>query len=99
MVRYRVSLPSPEFGPHPLPRKRVCLPETWVLGGSQTHLRIGVGRPNSDEGTQTLVLYVYFKPSTILPNYFSQKCVILTQENRIRNNAVSESASLMGGKS
>jgi hypothetical protein len=45
--------------PNPLPRKRVCLPPIWVLGGPHSLAKEGVGGPNSDEGTDTLVLYMY----------------------------------------
>jgi hypothetical protein len=51
--------------PHPLhPQASVALP-FWVQRGRHTRLvGKGVGDPISDEGTGTLVLYLYFNPST-----------------------------------
>jgi hypothetical protein len=43
---------------HPLSHRRV-LPPPLVPGGGE-----GVGGPNSDEGTNTGVLYVQYNPST-----------------------------------
>jgi hypothetical protein len=52
--------------PLPHPRKRVWLPlfgskggDTLACGGE------GVGGPNSDERTDTLVFFVYYNPSTV----------------------------------
>ncbi len=66
----RVSVPSSELGPpHPLHRKGKWL-HPWPLGlkwgGGDTFAsgRGSVGGPNSDEGTEYLVLYVYL---TIIP--------------------------------
>jgi hypothetical protein len=65
--RHRVNRVSgflssrPYWVPPPLTRKRVLIPP--MLGPRwETHslARDGVGRPNSDEGTDTLVLYVYY---------------------------------------
>ncbi len=52
--------------PHPLPHKRVwLLPRTQV--GENTRLRMGGGGGSkSDEGTETLVLYVFYNHSTKL---------------------------------
>jgi hypothetical protein len=57
--------------PHtPCPRKRVCLPPR-VLGGSHTRLQgRGCGGPNSNGGTETLELYVYYNISTIEVNLY-----------------------------
>jgi hypothetical protein len=50
--------------PHPLTRKGVLLPPPMGPRGRHTTVR-GKGRgPNFDEGTYTLVLYVYYNPST-----------------------------------
>jgi hypothetical protein len=46
-----------EHLPRPLPRKRVCPPQ---LGLGGTPLRA----PTSDEETDTLLLYLYYNPST-----------------------------------
>ncbi len=46
--------------PQPLPRKPVWLP-SGTQAGSQNRLRgRGSGEPNSDDGTETLVLYVLY---------------------------------------
>jgi hypothetical protein len=67
----RLSFQSSVLGPlTPLTRKGVLLPpprlgprgETHLLGGSWEEVR----RPNSDEGIDSLVLYVYYNLSTIL---------------------------------
>jgi hypothetical protein len=52
--------------PHPLTPKPVLLPLPFRFnGGRHTRLRErGWGVPNSDEGTDALVLYVYYNPST-----------------------------------
>ncbi len=47
---------------HPLARKGV-LPLPPLDPRRETH-SLGVGRPNSDEGPDTRVLYVYYNPST-----------------------------------
>ncbi len=49
----------PNGVPTPLTHKRVLLP-LWVQGGIHTHLGEGVGGPNSDDRTDTLVLKVYY---------------------------------------
>jgi hypothetical protein len=63
----RLSVQSSALGPPtPCPRKRVCLPPTWVLGGGETQSLAGegVGGPYSDEGRDTLVSFVYYNHST-----------------------------------
>jgi hypothetical protein len=50
--------------PPPPPSKYMCLPPS--LGSwrdSHTLAGEGVGGPDSDEGTETLELYVYYNPS------------------------------------
>jgi hypothetical protein len=63
----RLSVQS-ELGlpPQPLTRKQMLLPPSlWVQGGRHTCLRgMGVGGPNFKEGTDTLVVYVKYNPST-----------------------------------
>jgi hypothetical protein len=60
----RLSVQSSELGP--LTCKRVLLRPLWIQG-EDTHSLPGegVGGPDSDEGTNTLVLYTIYKPSTI----------------------------------
>ncbi len=61
-IEYQSVCPFVGFGsPHPLTRKRVELPPRSQLGG-YTHFLAGKrnGGPNADEGTDTLVLYVYY---------------------------------------
>ncbi len=53
----RLSVQSSELCPSTL---------LWVQGGKHSLAGEGVGGPNSDEGTNTLVLYVYYNPSTVL---------------------------------
>jgi hypothetical protein len=50
--------------PHLLPRKRVCPPHGPKWG--ETHSLAGewVGGPNSDDWTETLVLYILYDPFT-----------------------------------
>ncbi len=57
---------SSEFGPpHPLTRKQVLPPPPMgPRGETPTFGEVGVRGPNSDEGTDTLVLYVSYNPST-----------------------------------
>ncbi len=47
----------PNWGPDPLTRRRACLPP-FGSGGGRTHSLAGdwVGGPNSNEGTDTVVL-------------------------------------------
>ncbi len=61
-----LSVQSSELGPHPLIRKRVLPPPLGSRGETHSLAGEGVGGPNSDEGTDTLVLYVY-NPSTHPP--------------------------------
>ncbi len=62
----KVYVPSSELGP-PSPTLHASLPppppppQVW---GRHTRLGGGGGGPHSNEGTETLVLYVYNKPST-----------------------------------
>ncbi len=47
----------PELGsPHPLPRKRVCLPP-WTQRGEEQHSLAGEG-PNSDDWKESLALWI-----------------------------------------
>ncbi len=61
--RSPVSVPSLELGPSTPSAASEC--RSPSLGSSGRHTRVrGRGVPNSDEGKDTLVLYVYFNPST-----------------------------------
>ncbi len=53
--------------PHSLPWKRMCPPHLGhrIQGGATFASGVRGGGPNSDEGTDTLVLYVYYNPSTV----------------------------------
>jgi hypothetical protein len=57
----RLSVPSSELGPIPTPltRKRVLLSTLGSKAGDTPAGGEGVGGPCSDEGADTLVLYVY----------------------------------------
>jgi hypothetical protein len=57
----KLFLLSSDLGlPQPLTRRRVCYPPPpAVLGGGAHSLERGVGSPNSDEGTYTVVLFIY----------------------------------------
>ncbi len=65
-----MSVPSSELGPPtPTPQAKVAPP--WPLGPKWggTHSLPGgggVGGPNSDEGTESLVLYVHIVQYTII---------------------------------
>jgi hypothetical protein len=52
--------------PTPSSASECCSPPLSPRG--ETHLLVGegVGRPNSNEGSDTLVLYVHYNPSTLL---------------------------------
>jgi hypothetical protein len=67
MQSARFSFRSSELGPPtPLPARECCSSPPPPLGQGARHTRLlgrGAGGPNSDEGTVTLVLYVYYKPS------------------------------------
>jgi hypothetical protein len=53
----RLFLQSSELRhPHPLTRRRVCSPLLWFRRGYTLTAGEGVGGPNSDEGTDTVVL-------------------------------------------
>ncbi len=63
-----MSVPSSELGPPPrTPQAKAAPP--WTLGpkwgGTHSLPWEGVGGPNSDEGTESLVLYVYYDPFTV----------------------------------
>ncbi len=63
----RLSIQSSELGPpNPLTHWRVLLPSPllWAQGGSFS--LVGEGGPNSDEGTATLVVYVYYNNPSML---------------------------------
>jgi hypothetical protein len=49
----------PNWVPHPLTRKGVFFPTFPFVSGDTLAGGEGVGGPNSDEGTDTLVLYVH----------------------------------------
>jgi hypothetical protein len=56
--------PVVRMGSHPLTRKLVLSP-LWIdLRGKHSLAGEGVGGPNSDERTDTLVLYIYYNHST-----------------------------------
>ncbi len=59
-----MSVPSSELGPPPPLRKRECLSPLRSWREPHSVPGEGVGGPNSDEGTETLVLYVLY---TIIP--------------------------------
>jgi hypothetical protein len=62
----RPSVPSSELGPTTPSSASECVSPLGP-GGSNTRLREeGVGGPNSDEGTGTLVIYVYPNPFTVV---------------------------------
>ncbi len=66
MKSARLSVYLSELGP--LIRKRVLLPPLSPRG--ETHSLAGDGGPNSNEGTDTLVLYVNYNPSTACQHCF-----------------------------
>jgi hypothetical protein len=50
----------PNWDPHPLTRRRMCLPPSLASGGGTHSLTgEGVGRSKSDERTDTVELYLY----------------------------------------
>ncbi len=62
---YRVpGFPSsrPNWVPHPLTHKGVLLPP---FQKGETHSLVGEGGPNSDEGTDTLLIYVNYSTSKL----------------------------------
>ena len=63
-----MSVPSSELDPPPpTPQTKVApplAPRTQV-GGTHSLPGEGVGGPYSDEGTESLVLYVYYNPFTV----------------------------------
>ncbi len=58
-IEYQSVYPLVGIGA-PLPRKRVWLPPGSKLGETHSLAEEGMGRPNSNEETETLVFYVYF---------------------------------------
>jgi hypothetical protein len=50
--------------PNPPPARECCSSPLWVQGGTDSLEGEGVGEPNSDERTDTLVLFVYYIRST-----------------------------------
>jgi hypothetical protein len=62
----RLSVQSSELGPPQLLTHKgvLLLPPLGPRGETHSLAGEGLGGPNSDEGTYTLVLYVYFNPST-----------------------------------
>jgi hypothetical protein len=66
MKSARLSVYLSELGP--LIRKRVLLPPLSPRG--ETHSLAGDGGPNSNQGTDTLVLYVYYNPPTLANTAF-----------------------------
>jgi hypothetical protein len=59
-----VFVPLSELGPPPPPPQANVAPSQDPSGGDTLACGEGGGGPNFDEGTETLVLYVYFDPST-----------------------------------
>ncbi len=57
----KLFLQSSELGlPQPLTRRRVCPPPAWFRGEGYTRWRErGWESPNSNEGTYTVVLFIY----------------------------------------
>ncbi len=55
----------PNWGPYPLTRKENLFSPIWVQGERLTRFRGRGWGPNSDEGTDSLELYVYNNPSTM----------------------------------
>jgi hypothetical protein len=61
----RLSFQSSELGtPTPSPPRECALPPLSPRGETHSLAGEGVGGPNSDEGTDNLVLYAYYNPST-----------------------------------
>jgi hypothetical protein len=58
----RVSVPPSELGPSTrYPAGECGSPLGSKLGGDTLGWREGVGGPNSDEGTETLALYIFIQ--------------------------------------
>ncbi len=67
--------------PHPLTRRRVCSPPPLVQGGYTLTAGEGVGGPNSDEGTDTMVLlstylYMHFEFTGMGEGHYTQTICI-----------------------
>jgi hypothetical protein len=61
----RLSLQLSELAPPaPSPASEFCPLHMGPMGEPHSLAGEGVGGPNSNEGTDTLVLYVYYNPST-----------------------------------
>jgi hypothetical protein len=61
-----VSVPSSEWDPPSLSRKRVCVPPRKQSGGGHTRLRVG-GDPDLDDWRKSLALYnVYSVPCPVV---------------------------------
>jgi hypothetical protein len=65
-TEYQAFFPVVQIGspPPPHPPGIVLFPPLDPRGETHSLAGEGVGEPNSDEGTDTLVLYAYFNPST-----------------------------------
>jgi hypothetical protein len=62
----RLSVPSSELRPpHPLTHNPVLPPPLGPRGETHSLAGEGVGEHNSDEGTDIVVLYVYYNPSAL----------------------------------
>ncbi len=84
-VKHRVyRVPSFQSSPNWVPPqsltyKRVLLsPLFGFEGGDTLACGVGGGGPNSDKGTDTLVLYVYYNPSTLWSKIFKGRTVFNT---------------------
>ncbi len=78
-------LKSSQLGlPQSVTRRRVCPPPPVLGGGAHTLAREGLGSPNSNEGTYTLVLfiYTYFVVSTQYRTQPSTSCRSFTHSQR-----------------
>ncbi len=63
-----MSVPSSKIGSlHTLSQASVAYPQDPSGGGGHSFVGEGVEGPNFDNGTEIVVLYVYYNPSTIIP--------------------------------
>jgi hypothetical protein len=85
MKSARLSVYLSELGP--LICKRVLLPPLSPRG--DTHSLAGDGGPNSNQGTGTLVLYVYYNPSTACQHCFCKffMCLFGDIRNSVHENS------------
>ncbi len=79
----KLYIQSSELGPVPPYPQESVTPPLWVQGGRHTRLRGRGGGPNSDDGTDILVLYVNYNPSTVSYVSWPQShSPVHTEENR-----------------